>query len=157
MIACAVLAALHVTGSASANAQAPVAATTDITAKHLKFTAEQKSMSDMIASLSEQLGCSIVADDTPMKKQADVDIEGTGKEVLDRVAETFDYAWTLNRQGIITMHKAFKDPGDAPQTNLPEMRKMAQQAIAALNAFPVDPDRNICPQTSETTLQPVFS
>ena len=103
-------------------------------------------MSEMMALLCEQLGCSIVADDTPLKKLADVDVEGTGKEVLDRVAETFDYDWTLNRRGIVVMRKAFHDPEDAPQTNAPEMRKMAQQAIAALRAFPVDADPNVCQQ-----------
>ena len=129
--------------STSANAQERNSQI-DIKVKRVKFAAKLIAMSDMIAILSEKSGCSIVVDDEPLRKLGDIDIDGTVQEALDRIAQTFDYTWTLSKQGVVLMSKAFNNPKEIPQMNLPEMRQMARTAIAALNSFPCDLDRMIC-------------
>src|SRR5579884_313347 len=112
----------------------------DWMAKPIALTVQRQSLSDITAILSAQLGLSIVADGEPLTRQADVELNGTAKEALDRVADIFDYTWMPLKSGVILMRKRFKNPDDYPQMNLEEMRQMAREIVAVLQALPFDPN-----------------
>ncbi len=127
------LAGLACSRPVSAQERPPVSG---LATKRVKFTATHMALADMAAVWAEQTGFSVVIDDEPRRKEADIAADGTAQEILEQIAHTFDYVWKRNARGIILMTKAFHDPNESPQTNLPEMRQMVRQAITALEAFP---------------------
>jgi hypothetical protein len=104
----------------------------DLETRTLDFHVQKQSLADVIALLSPQIGHNILADDEPLLKQADIDMKGTVKEVLDKVADTFDYSWSVNKRGVILMVKRFKNPLEHPQMSVPELKQMAQEALRVL-------------------------
>ena len=69
------------------------------TTKPIKFVIDKRSFAAILTALSRQIGKNIVVDDEPLLKSAAFNIDGTTKDVLDKVAATFDYSWTLSRSG----------------------------------------------------------
>ncbi len=104
----------------------------DLETKSLEFAAQKQSLADMVASLSRQIGRSIVVDDEPLLKQAEIEVKGTAKEILDKVADLFDYSWSVNKRGAVIMVKRYKDPLEYPQMNLPDLKRMAKDALTVL-------------------------
>lgn len=108
------------------------------TTKPIKFVIDKRSFAAILTALSRQIGKNIVVDDEPLLKSAAFNIDGTTKDVLDKVAATFDYSWTLSRSGVIMLTKRFQSPDEVPQMNLPELRQMVKQSLAALSNVQCD-------------------
>jgi hypothetical protein len=95
-------------------------------------------------------GINIVVDGEPVRTKADFDLSGTLQDALDRVADTFDYNWTVTKSGVVLMTKRFKDPEEHPQANLPEMRQMAKDILDALSLATHDTDDQAWSKQLET-------
>ncbi len=100
--------------------------------QRLVFHAQQQSFAQVVAALSLEMKRGIAADGVPRLLQADFNLEGTAREVLDRVADAFDYQWTLSRSGVVLLSKRFQNPDERPQLNLPELQQMARDANTVL-------------------------
>jgi hypothetical protein len=105
-----------------------------------QLSAKQTSMSDMLATLSASAHISILADGEPVLKKADVICAGTLREALDKVADTFDYTWSITKGGIVLLSKRFKSPDERPQVNLPETLELMRNVVRALQTVDYDPD-----------------
>ena len=87
---------------------------------------EKPALLDVLKELNRQTGLSIMADGVAKPFTDTMRLDGTLKYVLDKVALTFGYTWRPSSDRTVILRKSFKDPGDFPQTNLPEWQRMAQ-------------------------------
>lgn len=94
------------------------------------------SFADALAQVSKQTGRSVIADDEPHLQSADLDVHGSAKQAIDRIADVFDYTWTVSKHGVILLTKRFKTPLEYPQVNLPELKSATQDAFIAIKAIP---------------------
>ena len=106
----------------------------------LTLDCKQQTLAQIVATLSGQMKRSIVVDDEPSDRKVDIHTTKTAKEAVEAVAAAFDYAWTLNKHGVLVMRKAFTQKDTLPQMNLPEMRQTAKSIVDVLSALQCDPD-----------------
>ena len=78
---------------------------------------------------SEQTGRSFFIDGEALQKEADFDFDLKAKDVLDKIADAFDYSWSLSRHQVILLNKRFENPDELPQMRLREMRRMAKDIL----------------------------
>lgn len=113
--------------------------------RQVKLHATKQSLAEIVKSLYPQIGRGILVDGIPVVQQADFDFEGSAKEALDKVAETYDFAWSLSKRGVILMRKQYHRPDEYPQMNLPELREAANDVVTILHSFPYDTDKSHWP------------
>lgn len=106
---------------------------------HIHIQTQGKPLSYVVALLARQLHCNIVMDDAPLLPPPDLDCEGTGKEVMDKVCDAYDYSWRVGRQGMTLLSKRFYNPDELPQMSLPELQQMGRDALTALAGVTCDP------------------
>ena len=131
-----------VVSSRCVNAQAVVSARnwkTQIVTLHVA----NKSLSDIAALLATQTGRNILIDGEPALNSADLHFSGAAASALDKIADMFDYAWTVSKSGIVLMTKRFHNPASLPQTNAGELRQTAQEIVESLKILPSLPDRQL--------------
>ncbi len=104
----------------------------------VKLDLKQQSLPDMIDALCQQAHCNVLIDDEPLLAKADLKFDGTASAALDQIADTFDYTWVASRHGGILMQKAFRNPLEHPQINLPELRRAAHDALTTMSAVAYD-------------------
>lgn len=102
--------------------------TTHLTLKGVSF-------SGTLETIMQQTHLAIVADGVPADKTVDVDVKGSLREVLDRVADEFDYTWREGSGGVILMNKRFKDTRAVPQTHLRELRQVTSNILNILQTL----------------------
>ena len=111
----------------------------DFQTRQIMLSCKKQSFVTIIADLSNQIGKNIMVDDEPQKTAGDIEFKGSVKDGLDRISETFDYNWSLSKRGVILMNKRFKtNPAEYPQMNVPELRQMAKDILAAFSTLPYD-------------------
>ncbi len=98
---------------------------------------QNASMSAMLEALRQNAHVSLLADGEPLREKADIDTSGTVAQLLDRIADTFDYEWKPAKSGIVLLTKRFQNEKERPQINLPEMQQMAKDMVAALRLAPL--------------------
>jgi len=108
--------------------------------KKIQVTLQGATMDATLAALAKDNHINIVADGEPLLQKADINLDGTLREALDKVADLFDYNWTVSRAGVVLMTKRFKNPKERPQFNLPEMLGLTHDMITALTAIDYDRD-----------------
>lgn len=99
-----------------------------------------RSFDATLKELSGILGRTILADGEPITQKLEEGYAGTAKEVLDRVADRFDFTWKVNSRGVILMNKRFNNPDEAPQMHLAEVQRMAKDAFNVFGLLGFDPD-----------------
>ncbi len=120
-------------------AQQPVSTTSRLEqATHLLL--KDGSFSAALDTIIQQTHVAIVAEGMPADKKVILDVKGSLREVLNRVAEEFDYTWREGSGGVILMNKRFKDSKSAPQTHLFEMRQVISNILTILQTL--SPDTN---------------
>ncbi len=74
-----------------------------------------------------------------------VNANGTVWQVLDQVGKIFDYSWKYHRTSeLIILVRDFSRMTDAPQTNLPEMQRMASLITNTLaSSVPLPPTKDL--------------
>jgi hypothetical protein len=107
----------------------------DVKARAIALSFQHATMSDVIASLAKQGRCNIIVNDEPRDNQADIEFKGTFKDALDKIADAYDYAWTVNKQGIVLMTKRFSRQDEYPPLNAGELHQTAEDSLAAISAF----------------------
>jgi hypothetical protein len=100
--------------------------------QHVKLDVVKMSMDDILEAITKQAHISILVDDEPMLKQADIAVDASLNDTLDKVADTFDYSWHVSKAGVVLMSKRFKNPNERPQMNMPEMLEMTRNIVRAL-------------------------
>lgn len=121
---------------ASPHVSAPLAA--DFTTKIISLSYKGAGMSAIIADLAKQSERSILVNDEPRDNQADVEFKGSLKDALDAIGKAYDYAWRLNKRGVVLMTKRFSRQEEYPPLNAREMNQTVQDTIAILDSFPYD-------------------
>src|SRR5207253_2972396 len=105
---------------------------------HVALTLHEQSVSDAMTKFGRSTGRPILADIDPRRKRLSVDLQGLASEVLDRVADLYDYTWTETGSGTILLVRRFRDPSARPQMNPLELRKAAEDIVGAMRAMPVE-------------------
>jgi len=105
---------------------------------HVELTAAP--MDSVFEALAKDTHVNIVADGEPLRRKADFKFDGSLRDALDKVGNTFDYTWTVSKGGVVLMTKQFTDPKERPQVNLPEMLEMTRNIIHALCSVDYDKD-----------------
>jgi hypothetical protein len=95
---------------------------THLTLKGVSFPAA-------LETILHETHIAIVADGVPADKTMDIDVKGSLREVLNRVADEFDYTWRESSGGVILMNKRFKDSKAAPQIHLSEIRQVTKNIL----------------------------
>src|SRR5437660_15990 len=67
------------------------------------------------SALAEAAGVGIIIDDEPMKRTASFQLQGPAIDVLAKIAEAYDYAWSVNKRGIVILRKQFHSDIEHPQ------------------------------------------
>ena len=101
--------------------------------------------SKILSVLSKQFKLNILTDGTPVLNQAEIEMTGSPKEVLDRIADVFDFRWSLSKHGVILFTKRFKNPDEHPQMHLQEMQHMVQDILSFWPRRPGDIKGSIYP------------
>ena len=109
--------------------------------KDLHYHDKKISLLQAMQRFAEQTGKGYFIDGEPLQKDMELDFDLTAKDALDKIAEAFDYTWTLSRHQVILLNKRFKDPDDLPQMQYREMRHMAQDILSVWPA-PSSPVRS---------------
>lgn len=78
----------------------------------------------------------ILADGESIIDRVNLQTSGTVREVLDILADTFDYKWRMSQGGIILMTKRFQGSKQLPQIHLAEMQQMSRDINNALTLTP---------------------
>jgi hypothetical protein len=104
--------------------------------QQVTWVAQNQTLAQSIAALSQQTGQSIVALDEPSNKRADFDIKSSAEAALNQVTHAFDYTWSINSYNIIVMRKRFQDPGTYPQMVEPEIKRTLKDLLACMDSFP---------------------
>lgn len=121
-----------------------VAVRAELENKMVTIRGTKLSFADALAQVGKQTGRSGIADDQPHLQSAELDLHGTAVQALDRIADIFDYTWTVSKQGAILLTKRFRNQLEYPQVNLLEIRVIVQDALTAIKAIPSDSEiRNI--------------
>ena len=105
-----------------------------------QFKAEMASFTKVLERLKPLLNRSICADGEPVTTAADIDVNGKASDVLDAVADAYDYVWSVSNSGVILMNKRYRNPLEHPQTHVLEMRQTAQDVLRLLSRFSFDLD-----------------
>ncbi len=98
--------------------------------KDIHFHAQKLSLTQAMRLFAEQTGSSYFIDGEPLQKEADFDFDLKAKDALDKIADAFDYLWTVSRRGTILLNKRFKNPDELPQMPYREMRRMASDLFS---------------------------
>ncbi len=92
---------------------------------------------DAVRLISASAGISILVDGSPLRDSKDIDFTGPAQDGLDRVADEFDYTWTVSKSGIVLMTKRFSDDSERPQANAIELGQSARDIVRAMRALPI--------------------
>lgn len=111
----------------------------------IALTFQKASMTTLIAALAKQSKRSILVNDEPRNNQADIDFKGTLKDALDSVATAYDYAWTVNKRGIVLMTKRYSRKEEYPPLNVEELQETAKDSLAILKTFTFNPQPDVIP------------
>ncbi len=95
-----------------------------------------QSLQRSISSLGSIAHLTILADGEAMTDQVDIEASGTIREVLDLLADKFDYRWRVAHGGIILMTKRFQGAKERPQMHMAEMQQMSKDISNALTLVP---------------------
>lgn len=103
-----------------------------------KVTLRQKriSLADSLGTVSRLAQISIVTDGAPDKLEADIDCDGTVRDVLNQLGVVFDLSWTVSKSGIVLMARRFTDPHERPQMHVSEMRGVVRDLARAFADVP---------------------
>lgn len=101
----------------------------------MHLTLKGVSFSVALETIMKQTHVAIVADGIPADKTVDVDVDGSLREILDRVVDEFDYTWREGSGGVILMNKRFKETKAVPQTHLREMRQVTNNILNILQTL----------------------
>ena len=93
-------------------------------------------MPQIVQKLSEVTHLSMVVDGEPNRNLADFQFKAPARDLLERLAATFDYDWTLTRSNVVLFRKKFTVRGERPQTHLKEMQQVMKDIVAAFNLAP---------------------
>lgn len=132
---CASLALLAVTAYAGGAQQRPRAAP-DLARRVVSVKFDKAAFSDILATITQQVGCNILVDGQPIRATASFAFDGAASSCLDRVSDEFDLTWTISRSGIILMQKRFHDPHELPQVPVGEMRETARDILRLMRGIP---------------------
>jgi hypothetical protein len=102
------------------------------------LNAKRQSLLEMLRLVIPSQGAGFVIDGDPVMRTADLQINGSAGEVLDRIADLFDYSWSATPEGIVVLNKRFKTSDDRPQVKVPEMLAMARDVTRAFDAMSFD-------------------
>ena len=105
----------------------------------VELAINEAQMSDLMKQISSRYGIGMIADGTPMLSKTNFAFSGTLHEALDRIADTFDYTFSITKSGVVLFYKRFKNPDDRPQLNLNELRKSVKDMLTALPLIESDP------------------
>jgi hypothetical protein len=105
----------------------------------LRLAKQGVTLAEALTLISEKTGWNFVVDDEPLREKADLDMEGTARDVLARVTDVFDYKFEIKTSGIVTLVKRFRDPLELPQMRPSEMQRMAADLVNVLAYFRVPP------------------
>lgn len=106
--------------------------------KQVTLNVKGTSLANLCKVLSAQIGHGIIVDGVPLREQADVEFSGDGSKALDKVADVFDYSWTLGKSGVVLMRKRFTNPDEMPQFTRAEWRRVSRNVLSILSAFSFD-------------------
>jgi hypothetical protein len=108
--------------------------------RQIQIKIENMKLPDILKQLHQRFSMQFAMDGTPKRETSTFtfDFQGSERELLDRVTDTFDYAWSPAKGGVILLTKRFKDPYERPQLILPELRQTAKDMLKVLPA--VEPD-----------------
>jgi hypothetical protein len=111
------------------------ALSTDVKTRAVALSLSHAPMSDVIVSLAKQGRCNIIVNDEPRDNQADIEFKGTFEDALNKVADAYDYTWTVNKQSVILMTKRFSRQNEYPPLNAGELHQTAEDSLAAISTF----------------------
>lgn len=107
----------------------------EFTTRTVSLSLKQAKMAEVIAQVARQSERGILVNDEPRDNKADVEFKGTLKDALDKVAEAYDYAWTLNKHHVVLMTKRFKRYEEYPQLIPLEVQQTAEDSRTIVDAF----------------------
>ncbi len=99
-------------------------------------------LSAYVATIASSAHVNILVDGEPALLKADLDFDGSVKQAIYKLADVFDYTWTVAKSGCVLMSKRFKSLDERPQATLPEMTRMARDVVSALTSVDYDKDSN---------------
>jgi len=102
----------------------------------VRISARQKSLADFVEYLAATAKISIVTDGVPDRVAANLEVDGTVREALDKLAAGFDCGWSVSKSGIVMIARRFADETEHPQIHLKEMQQMVRDIHAALQLVP---------------------
>ncbi len=105
----------------------------------VSLSERNRTLSDILASLSGAINIDVIADGVPRKTTATIEFKGTAREAVERVASEFDLTWTVSRAGVILFQKRFKDQREIPQLNQAEMEHVASDSLRIITSLGMDP------------------
>ena len=106
---------------------------------HVAAKFHQQSLKQIVAELDKQAGLNILIDGEPLAPLADLAFDGTLEEVLNKIADTFDYNWKAGKGGIVLFNKRFRNRNDAPQASLSELTHLIKNMNDIFGLVNVDP------------------
>jgi hypothetical protein len=100
----------------------------------------QQSLQQIVTALDRQSGLNILIDGEPLAPMADVEVDGTLEEALNKIADVFDYNWKVGKGGIVLFNKRFRNRDDAPQASVVELMHLVNNMNAIFGLVHVDPE-----------------
>ena len=123
----------------------------------VEINLQRATMAEIVKHLSEAAHLSILVDGEPDsldRNAASFQIKATKRDVLDRLANAFDYEWSLTKANVVLLRKRFMVRGERPQTHVAEMKQLMKDIVAAFNLAPRiergDPRAGIMNQLART-------
>lgn len=107
--------------------------------KRLKIDMPHAHWEDLIKTIAKQANINIIADGMPLEQSVDFTLTGTLQEILDALADKFDYTWKTASADVIIMNKRFQDGRERPQAHYAEIKQVVKDVLDGLNALPHDP------------------
>ncbi len=107
--------------------------------KRLKIDMPHAHWEDLVKTIAKQANINLIADGMPLEQSVDFAVTGTLQEILDTLADKFDYTWKTASADVIVMNKRFQDGHELPQAHYAEIKQVAKDVLDGLNALPHDP------------------